>query len=272
MSNLPDNDIRTESWSVLNCDTESMQSGVFWYLYSRLVIKILWKAKQIWKVSLCENILSISVFFWRNQPCSANRLWSGNELHVQTDIVSNAFFFHFYIYKGLLTVFAVWWWCGVCQRVSVENLGPMQLVLISRAKTNRSLKLVSRNVDNVLEYMFPLRRETLLNFVTDCAVLTIVTMQSAFEPQARNNNVCAFFFWQTDRITKYVVYINTVCEKRIVDAVKVVTSKTTLINSDLCNPAIELSQTKVKLVLKLLNDIYVLLSLLQTEIYDRERQ
>ena len=158
------------------------------------------------------------------------------------------------------------------QRVSVENLGPMQLVEISRAKTNRSHELLTENVQTVLEYTFPLRRETLWNCVTDCTVLTIVTMQSAFEPQARNNGFWDFSFWQTNNITICLVYINTVCEKTIVDAVKVVKSKTTLINSDLCNPAMEPSQTKVKNALRLLNDIYLLLSLLLTEIFDRERQ
>ena len=75
------------------------------------------------------------------------------------------------------------------QRVSVENLGPTQLVEISRAKTNRSHELVTKNVQNVLEYTFPLSRETLSNCVTNCAVLTIVMMQSAFEPQARKNGL-----------------------------------------------------------------------------------
>ncbi len=75
-----------------------------------------------------------------------------------------------------------------------------------------------------------------------------------------------------NKITTCLVYINTVCEKTIVDAVKVVKSKTTLMNSDLCNPAMEPSQTKVKNALRLLNDLYVLLSLLLTEIFDRKRQ
>ena len=148
----------------------------------------------------------------------------------------------------------------------------MQLVESSRAKTNRSNKLVSKNVHNVLEYTFPLRRETLSNCVTDCAVLTIVTMLSAFEPQARKKYICASSFWQTNKITTWVVYINTVCDKIIVDAVKVVMSKTTLINSDLCNPAMEPSQTKVNNVLRVLTGIYVLLSLLPIEICDLERQ
>ena len=150
-----------------------------------------------------------------------------------------------------MPVFAVWRRCGVCQRVSVENLGPMQLVESSQAKTNRSHKLVSKNVQSISEYRFPLRRETLLNCVTDCAVLKIVTMQSAFEPQARNNSFRDSSFWKKNKITTFVVYINTMCDERIVDAVKVVKSKITLINSDLCNPTVKMSQTKVKNVLRL---------------------
>ena len=68
------------------------------------------------------------------------------------------------------------------------------------------------------------------------------------------------------------MYINTVCDKIIVDAVKVVMSKTTLINSDLCKPAMEPSQTKVNHVLRVLTGIYALLSLLPIEIFDLERQ
>ena len=76
-----------------------------------------------------------------------------------------------------MPVFAVWRRCGVCQRVSVENLGPMQLVESSRAKTNRSHKLVSKNAQTLLEYRFPLRRKTLLHCVTDHyeTVITINT-------------------------------------------------------------------------------------------------
>ena len=131
----------------------------------------------------------------------------------------------------------------------------MQQVESSRAKTNRPHKLVSKTVHNVLDYAFPLRRETLSTCVTDCAVLTIVTMQSAFEPQARNNVFWDSSFEKSNKITTCVVYINTVCDKRIFDAVKVVKSKTTLINSDLCNPAMEPSKTKLKTVLRILTDI-----------------
>ena len=70
--------------------------------------------------------------------------------------------------------------------------------------------MVSKNVRNVLYYVFPLRRETLSNCVTDCAVLTIVTMQSAFEPQARNNVFWDSSFEKLNKITTCVVYINTV--------------------------------------------------------------
>ena len=132
----------------------------------------------------------------------------------------------------------------------------------SRAKRNGSHKLVSKTVHNVLYYAFPLRRETLSNCVTDCAVLTIVTMQSAFEPQARKNVFWDSSFEKSKQITTCVVYINTVCDKSIFDAVNVVKSKPTLINSDLCNPAMEPSQTKLKNVLRILNDIYLLISLL----------
>ena len=101
-------------------------------------------------------------------------------------------------------------------------MGPMQQAEISRAKTNTSHKQVSRNVQNVLEYSFPIRREILSNCVTDCAVLTIVTMQSAFEPQARNTNFSDSSFEKTKEITSLVVYINTVCDERIIDTIKVV--------------------------------------------------
>ena len=153
-----------------------------------------------------------------------------------------------------------------------RKLGAHATIESSRAKRNRSHKLVSKTVHNVLYYAFPLRRETLSNCVTDCAVLTIVTMQSAFEPQARNNVFWDSSFEKSNTITTCVVYINTVCDKRIFDAVKVVKSKTTLINSDLCNPAMEPSKTKLKTVLRILTDIYLLLSLLLIAIYDRERQ
>ena len=73
-----------------------------------------------------------------------------------------------------------------------RKLGAHATIESSRAKTNRSHKLVSKTVHNVLYYAFPLRRETLSNCVTDCVVLAIVTMQSAFEPQARNN-----VFWDS---------------------------------------------------------------------------
>ena len=101
-------------------------------------------------------------------------------------------------------------------------MGPMQQAEISRAKTNTSHKQVSRNVQIVLEYSFPIRREILSNCVTDCAVLTIVTMQSAFEPQARNANFSDSSFEKTKEITSLVVYINTVCDERIIDTIKVV--------------------------------------------------
>ena len=80
---------------------------------------------------------------------------------------------------------------------------------------------------------------------TDCAVLTIVTMQPAFEPQARNTSLSDFSFKKTNEITSRVVYINTVCAERMIYTIKVVKSKTTLIDSDLCNPAKEPSQTKL---------------------------
>ena len=123
----------------------------------------------------------------------------------------------------------------------------MQQAEISRVKTNPSHKQVSRNVQNLQEYYFPIRREILSNCVTDCAVLTvtIVTMQPAFEPQARNMNLSDFSFEKTNEITSRVVYINTVCAERMIYTIKVVKSKTTLIDSDLCNPAKEPSQTKL---------------------------
>ena len=134
----------------------------------------------------------------------------------------NAFYCYFYIFNRWFTVLAVWWWCGVFQRVSAENMGPMQQAEISRAKTNTSHKQVSRNVQNLLEYNFPIRREIFSNCVTDGAVLTIVTMQSAFEPQARNTSFSNSSFWKTNEITVLVVYITTVCAKRIIDTIKVV--------------------------------------------------
>ena len=121
----------------------------------------------------------------------------------------------------------------------------MQQAEISRVKTNPSHKQVSRNVQNLQEYYFPIRREILSNCVTDCAVLTIVTMQPAFEPQARNTNLSDFSFEKTNEITSRVVYINTVCAERMIYTIKVVKSKTMLIDSDLCNPAKEPSQTKL---------------------------
>ena len=92
----------------------------------------------------CYNVLVISVFLWRNQQCCANTTVSGNELHVETYVFFNVFWYYLYICKWRLTVLAVWWWCGVCQRVSAENMGPMQQAEISRAKTNTSHKQVSR--------------------------------------------------------------------------------------------------------------------------------
>ena len=94
-------------------------------------------------------------------------------------------------------------------------MGPMQQAEISRVKKNQSHKQVCRNVQNVQEYYFPIRREILSNCVTDCAVLTIVTMQPAFEPQARNMNLSDFAFEKTNEISSTVVYINTVCAERM---------------------------------------------------------
>jgi hypothetical protein len=111
----------------------------------------------------------------------------------------------------------------------------MQQAEISRVKTNPSHKQVSRNVQNFQEYYFPIRRE----------ILSIVTMQPAFEPQARNTNLSDFSFEKTNEITSRVVYINTVGAERMIYTIKVVKSKTTLIDSDLCNPAKEPSQTKL---------------------------
>ena len=130
-----------------------------------------------------------------NHAAHWNTTVSGNVLHVQTYKFFNAFV-HFYILKSddwpcLLVNDS---WCGVFQRVSAENMGPMQQAEISRVKTNPSHKQVSRNVQNLQEYYFPIRRDILSNCVTECAVLTIVTMQPAFEPQARKTNFSDFSF------------------------------------------------------------------------------
>ena len=100
----------------------------------------------------------------------------------------------------------------------------------------------------------------------------MVTMQSSFKPQARHKTFWESSLWKTNRTTKNGVHINTVCDERIVDAVKVVTSKTMFIDSNLCYPAMESNETKLQKFLDKLLKKIVLFSLILIEIYDCELQ
>ena len=120
--------------------------------FRSILLAMCWVKQNIArKIAARPMFLSISVCLCQNQPCSANTTLSENKLNDLCDNFSNYNLFILYIYKRCLTAFAVWWWCGVCFSVSVENLGPLKQVRSSRVKTNRFHKLMAKKVQNISE-------------------------------------------------------------------------------------------------------------------------